>query len=69
MPGGKYISLSSPKGTDPNCEFRVQRRLRFYRNIRPNGGVVSIPESWVAKDPALAQAVQELDWLRIEGED
>lgn len=66
MPRRKCISLSSPPGTDPNCEFRVQRRLRFYRNIRPNGGVVFIPKSWVAKDPALAQAVQELDWLQIE---
>ena len=69
MPREKCISLSTPPGADPYCEFMVQRRLRFYRNIRPNGGVVSIPESWAAKDPALAQAVQELDWLRIEGED
>ena len=69
MPRKSNISLSCPPGADPNCEFMVKRRLRFYRNINPNGGVVFIPESWVAKDPALAQAIQELDWLRIEGED
>ena len=50
---------------DPLSELNVQRRLRFLRGC-PGRGTVFIPKSWVERDPALAQAVKELDWLRIE---
>ena len=49
---------------DPEQDAR--NRLQFLRESS-SGGVVYVPESWVTKDPAMAQAVQELDWLRIEG--
>jgi len=50
---------------DPNSEINVQRRLNFLRGINPDG-VVFIPQSWVDEDPAFAQAVLELDWLKLE---
>jgi len=58
---------NTPLGSigDPLCETNVQRRLRFLRGCT-GGGTVFIPKSWVDDDPAIAQAVKELDWLRIE---
>lgn len=63
--------------TDPVCRrpFRAltgdpeqdaRDRLRFLRESS-TGGVVYVPEAWVKADPALRQAVNELDWLKTEG--
>ena len=49
---------------DPLSELNCMRRLNFLRESTV-GGVVYIPESWVKTDPAMAKAVQELDWLKI----
>lgn len=48
---------------DPKQDAR--NRLQFLRQSS-SGGVVYIPESWVKSDPAMAQAVKELDWLKVE---
>ena len=48
-----------------NPEQDARNRLQFLREST-SVGVVYIPQSWVTKDPAMAQAVQELDWLRVE---
>jgi hypothetical protein len=48
---------------DPEQDAR--NRLEFLRKYS-GSGVVYIPPSWVTKDPAMAQAVEELDWLQIE---
>ena len=48
---------------DPEQDAR--NRLEFLRK-GAGRGTVFIPQSWVTKDPAMAQAVEELDWLQIE---
>ena len=48
---------------DPEQDAR--NRLQFLRESS-SGGTVYIPESWVEADPAMAQAVKELDWLKIQ---
>ena len=48
---------------DPEQDAR--NRLQFLRNSS-SGGTVYIPVSWAKADPAMAQAVEELDWLQIE---
>jgi hypothetical protein len=57
----KRTSLA-PTG-DPEQDAR--NALQFPRESS-TGGVVYIPRSWLTKYLALAQAVKELDWLRIE---
>ena len=48
---------------DPEQDAR--NRLEFLRNS-PGRGTVFIPQDWVTDDPAMAQAVEELDWIRVE---
>lgn len=52
-------------GDDEDSEVNIARRLQFLRESS-TGGTVFIPESWVKEDPAFQQAVEELDWLRVE---
>lgn len=49
---------------DPMSEINVMRRLNFLRESSVRG-IVFVPERWVKADPAMAKAVQELDWLKI----
>jgi len=46
-------------------EQDAKNRLEFLRKSS-SGGTVFIPESWIKTDPAMAQAVKELDWLKVE---
>ena len=52
-------------GTDPMSEENVRKRLQFLRESAGRG-IVKVPVRWLKNDPALAQAVQELDWLQTE---
>ena len=58
------LPLLATIGDDPMSEENVQRRLRFLRE-GAGRGTVFIPKSWAEADPALAQAVEELDWIRV----
>jgi len=52
-------------GLDQMSEESIQNRLDFLRDAA-GGGDVHVPNSWVEEDPAMRQAVEELDWLHIE---
>ena len=46
-------------------EQNDRNRLQFLREAEGDG-VVYIPQSWVDRNPVMRQAVEELDWLKIE---
>lgn len=54
---------------DPMSELEIRRRLNFLKEANTDsGGVVFLPKWMVEADPALQRAVEELDWLKVQGE-
>lgn len=50
---------------DPMSELNIQRRLQWWRECDP-AGIIKVSQEMVDADPALQQAILELDFVQLE---